>query len=505
MPLSTIFFNTTFRVWNIRLIFVEAIGPIICCAPSSRLEDPNGPLATYLFLTLTVILLHHTLAVFQWPTASLGIVDVTLVIIELGVMCYIALSMSHVGLFFVPLLAGLIFSIIFRVATILKSSTRVLRQPLAFLGGCKQVKPPYTPLSILLNRSITQPLVRAESKIIILARALVLSGIVLGVPVFALYVIVLVPLRAQIYVRSIAHLQDIEVGDAPGKATFSLPFVLSSASVNHSALLTGVMGVQDGTGDCSATWMDGDCILACPYEWSKTTTIVITATFSPGIAFKVVPLAVDGIPKSPYITRENDWIPMLHGSHVFGYLTWTQRQILSRSWGISVPLTTSFTAEARGLQTYQPNATAAPDVSMLTLYQEQPDAIRLLQEASDASPLSGVSTFGGFWSFLNGAFALFFGANVFYFALRRRPLSALGLVHIFQQRTLVRQWHKDFPAIHTEGGSPGSESAGIVAFIRERLVDVGEDPGEITGDSQSDVEEKDPQWVPKFHEWWLTV
>jgi hypothetical protein len=157
---------------------------------------------------------------------------------------------------------------------------------------------------------------------------------------------------------------------------------------------------------------------------------------------------------------------------------------------------------------------------MLTLYQEQPGAIRLLQEASDTSPLSGVSTFGGFWTFLNGTFALFFGANVFYFALRRfpfhiaacaqyvtgrRPLSALGLVHIFQQRTLVRQWHKDFPAIHTEGGSPGSESAGIVAFIRERLVDVGEDPGEITGDSQSDVEEKDPQWVPKFHEWWLTV
>ncbi|KAJ7908807.1 hypothetical protein B0H13DRAFT_2331058 [Mycena leptocephala] len=417
MPLSTIFFNTTFRVWNIRLIFVEAIGPIICCAPSSRLEDPNGPLATYLFLTLTVILLHHTLAVFQWPTASLGIVDVTLS--------------------FAP--------------------------TIGVLGRLQASKPPYTPLSILLNRSITQPLVRAESKIIILARALVLSGIVLGVPVFALYVIVLVPLRAQIYVRSIAHLQDIEVGDAPGKATFFLrPFVLSSASVNYSALLTGVMGVQDGTGDCSVTWMDGDCILACPYEWSKTTTIVITATFSPGIAFKVVPLAVDGIPKSPYITRENDWIPMLHGSH---------------------PLTTSFTAEVRGLQTYQPNATAAPDVSMLTLYQEQPGAIRLLQEASDASPLSGVSTFGGFWSFLNGAFALFFGANVFYFALRRRPLSALGLVHIFQQRTLVRQWHKDFPAIHTEGGSPGSESAGIVAFIRERLVDVGEDPGEITGDS----------------------
>jgi hypothetical protein len=60
--------------------------------------------------------------------------------------------------------------------------------------------------------------------------------------------------------------------------------------------------------------------------------------------------------------------------------------------------------------------------------------------------------------------------------LGRRALSALGVVHVFQRRTLVRQWHDDFPAIHTEGGLPGSDSAGIVAFIRERLVDLGEDP-----------------------------
>jgi hypothetical protein len=56
-----------------------------------------------------------------------------------------------------------------------------------------------------------------------------------------------------------------------------------------------------------------------------------------------------------------------------------------------------------------------------------------------------------------------------------RPLSALGVAHMFQRRRLVRQWHEDFPAIHTEGGLPGSESAGIVVFICERLVDLEED------------------------------
>jgi hypothetical protein len=63
---------------------------------------------------------------------------------------------------------------------------------------------------------------------------------------------------------------------------------------------------------------------------------------------------------------------------------------------------------------------------------------------------------------------------VLYNSIGRRPLSALGIVHMFQRGALVRQWNADFPAIHTEGGLPGSERAGIVAFIRERLVDLGE-------------------------------
>jgi hypothetical protein len=50
------------------------------------------------------------------------------------------------------------------------------------------------------------------------------------------------------------------------------------------------------------------------------------------------------------------------------------------------------------------------------------------------------------------------------------------LVHVFRRCALVRRWYRDFPAIHTEGGTPGSKSAGIVAFIRDRLVDLGEDP-----------------------------
>ena len=75
-------------------------------------------------------------------------------------------------------------------------------------------------------------------------------------------------------------------------------------------------------------------------------------------------------------------------------------------------------------------------------------------------------------------------------------MSALGVVHVFQRRALVRRWHEDFPAIHTEGGTPGSESAGIVAFIRERLVDLDEDPPDATRDDDN----IEPQETPKTEE-----
>jgi hypothetical protein len=55
-----------------------------------------------------------------------------------------------------------------------------------------------------------------------------------------------------------------------------------------------------------------------------------------------------------------------------------------------------------------------------------------------------------------------------------------ALIHIFQRNALVRRWHADFPALRTEGGVPGSESAGVVAFIRERLINIDEEPPTIT-------------------------
>ncbi|KAJ7840185.1 hypothetical protein B0H14DRAFT_3458271 [Mycena olivaceomarginata] len=133
-----------------------------------------------------------------------------------------------------------------------------------------------------------------------------------------------------------------------------------------------------------------------------------------------------------------------------------------------------------------------PRGASLTLRSPYEEPSKFLQDTANASPFSGIATFGGFWTFVNGAFALFFRANVVYFMFDR--FLRLGVVHLFQRRALVRRWHEDFPAIHTEGGLAGSENAGIVAFIRERLVDLDEDP---RGPKESkDAEEQAPEEGP---------
>lgn len=53
-------------------------------------------------------------------------------------------------------------------------------------------------------------------------------------------------------------------------------------------------------------------------------------------------------------------------------------------------------------------------------------------------------------------------------------------MHYLQHRNLLKKWEEDFPALHTEGGQPGSANAGIVAFIRERLVDLDEEKTHAT-------------------------
>ncbi|KAJ7450969.1 hypothetical protein B0H11DRAFT_317259 [Mycena galericulata] len=92
------------------------------------------------------------------------------------------------------------------------------------------------------------------------------------------------------------------------------------------------------------------------------------------------------------------------------------------------------------LSTVQPNTQYTGNYSFpsstLSIVQVSPDPVKFIQEYTETSAIDGLATMGGFWTIVNGAFALFFGANVLYFLFGRRPLSTLGIVHIFQRKKL---------------------------------------------------------------------
>ena len=86
-----------------------------------------------------------------------------------------------------------------------------------------------------------------------------------------------------------------------------------------------------------------------------------------------------------------------------------------------------------------------------------------------------------------------------------KPLSTFGLLHLFSQRSLRQKYSKEFPQLADEGGSPGDPKAGVLAFVREYVLDlqpvmtnrnVTRMHPESTLSQQSRVEEpKEPDWL----------
>ncbi|KAJ7872034.1 hypothetical protein B0H13DRAFT_2059659 [Mycena leptocephala] len=192
-----------------------------------------------------------------------------------------------------------------------------------------------------------------------------------------------------------------------------------------------------------------------------------------------------------------DVIPLMAGSHLSALFSLKQRDLFSKNaqdlLGITTPFRSIYLNSVLLVQPDPFPLDLGPNEASLRLRMRNDivGPVELVQEYTDASVLDGLATFGGFWTFVNGVFAMVFGANLLYFLLRRRSLSALGIVHIFQRRRLIRNWNEDFPALYTEGGQPGSSSAGVVAFLRERLVDL-DDEDSHSGDLEAQHSSSDP-------------
>ncbi|KAK6977157.1 hypothetical protein R3P38DRAFT_2582177, partial [Favolaschia claudopus] len=357
----------------------------------------------------------------------------------------------------------LIVSTSCRVATIFKSRESLLKQRFDFFGGCTPVHPPYTPLRILIDRAMARPLLRGEATYIILFRAILIFLISLAVPAFAVYFIIIGPSKALIYTRDIRTLRPCQ-HDFFGR-NYRL---LGEHQLYHNYLHTTKWHERHKNHQCG--------VLTCIHSWNTTLSVAIAVEIPQNRAVLVSLFQADS---TPVVAGNLKGVLLLPNSHLVAAYTWTRRDVISQpTWGLTSHIHTTFTADIHSLQP-DPNPPNSFSTT-LSLHQQSPDAQQFLQDERDTTAITGISTFGGFWAFVNSTFGLLFGANVLYFMFGRRPMSALGIVHVFQRRALVRQWHEDFPAIRTEGGLPGSKSAGIVAFIRDRLVDLDEDPRPLT-------------------------
>ncbi|KAJ7821977.1 hypothetical protein B0H13DRAFT_1920399 [Mycena leptocephala] len=383
--LYTILFSPTARVYNLRfLLVVTATTLVYISVGPLRVTFQSNPAIQLWLVSCAVIIVHLVISVFAWRIHGLATIDLAVLIIEIGAVGYPVywfMGTLFGGLPIMQFLA-LLLSALFRFATVLESKDKFFHQRFYFLGGC-------TPIFIG----------RGEATVIIFARSVILSCVVLSATAFAIYTILVIPMFiSQPYFKLLKYRENFSGIDPQ-----------QYASVAVTAFSTDLLREIYLTDDEIQAYSNGNTIcpsisghIQCPYQWEMLQTLSIS----------VKPIS-DEI-----------------GAH-------------------------------------SSNAIAS-NITSFTLT-NSPEPIWVLQETVDATPLSGIATFA------------------------RRPLSALGIVHIFQRRSLVHQWNEDFPTLHSEGGLPGSGSAGIVAFIRERLVDVGDDP-QSNHESPNDLE---AQTVPE--------
>ncbi|KAJ6568881.1 hypothetical protein B0H19DRAFT_1134143 [Mycena capillaripes] len=522
-PLALLF-HPHLRVYILRLLLLADVVLIVLLGLSVPQVDngdpdsPNqGPSVLAGFVCAVTILVHHALVVFKWRMSGLAIVDLLAVLAEISILSYSRANYQDLGLiitsqlitfdvvtfvhiFAIVEIVILVVSAVFRISTIMRTHEGFLRQRLVFLGCCTPSHPPYTPTSIFLNRSLARPLVRGESKLVIVARALVISCLGIIVPAFGLYSILLLPAQSEVYTKLIASSALIEQSELPGLLEGQASLTL--AQFNSSALnVTDVTMTKFGSSNPTQCLTTVDSFdksflrVQCSVGWLEINSMSISLSVSPGPRGGALLYMAPWYSDVGFINwldvqafdpdyRTLEVVPtvLLAGSARFGVITWTarRRRGLRSAW--------QYEPEIMDLQTDPAVELLSPNSAVLTLYQASTSPRRIVEDVSDASVISGISSLGGFWTFVNGAFALVFGANIIYFAFGRKPLSALGVIHLFQRRGLIRQWHQDFPALHTEGGLPGSESAGIVAFIRERMVDVT-DPGATEDGNEGEMTE----------------
>ncbi|KAK7022673.1 hypothetical protein R3P38DRAFT_3357504 [Favolaschia claudopus] len=521
-------FNPLLRVWNLRLLLLwSALNIYLIFAAIPNYSYPTLTLALT-FIAPSIVIFHHLIVLIPWPWSGTVLMDLCLAGIEIAseiVSLVVSLvvilrqpgdatlwGLAFCGTFGILLLLSILAASA-RVATIAKCDQPLTHQHFSMLGGCRRTYPAYTPFRMFFGRAIARPLVRrrrahsgrkgndAFDELLMASHPADLPPVLMAV-VMAVFPNPKFPespspfsslLLPQIYIKTFYYgvqRRHSPLGNASIRVSSANPRVPVNVTMVPQRMELEpcervVLAVQFFGVDCPLRWIDVSKIsISMDIEGNSDTQARVRLISSD---------EDQDFPVDEDLTYDDMSIMLFPGSQLVGEFTWIRLDLMPRShWGYIIsPASTVYIAEVRNLQPQPHPISTSANVATLILHQQHSYTMRVLQETVDSTTFTGISTFGGFWTFLSGTFALLFGAHVLYFMLGRRPLSALGIAHIFQRKALIRQWHEDFPAIHTEGGSPGSKNAGIIAFIRNRLVDLDPDPREFEDELDIEAQRKD--------------
>ncbi|KAJ7884156.1 hypothetical protein B0H14DRAFT_1402888 [Mycena olivaceomarginata] len=348
-----------------------------------------------------------------------------------------------------------------------------------FFSGCdvSGMKSGHRPWAIIFGHQPLAPLVRGESPVIIVIRTCILVGLTLGIPAFGIYVMFLGPMSSQTMTRDIKVSQswsfdfttlDIGINELPVDQNITILLSYSGGPGGEGS--PGYFNVAAQgclTTNSSLSWQL-TATVTCPFPWSSAPPggVLLSANFADPWGILYVKA---GQGDRSDVDAYTEPIPLVAGARVIAILGLTARKIFSNSaielLGLATPFRTITTNSVLYLQAdpAPPNVTDTVTLR-LRLRNDVIWMTRVVEDFADASVLAGFATLGGFWTFANGAFALIFGANILYFLWKTKPLSALGIIHIFQKRTLIQNWHDDFPCSVPKAASRDRSRPGSLRF-----------------------------------------
>ncbi|KAF7341432.1 Short-chain dehydrogenase/reductase family protein [Mycena venus] len=473
---NSIVFNPAVRIYNLRVLLLVTVAlipavvislPSAASAQNSKRASFYDEFAPFTGLVSCFLIMVHQVgrlfrpglnAVYDWFMTFFLICAVAYFI---GIWHFVAPGVNVTLTGHVLQLVALLLSQACATATIMKSPQKVIIQRFEFLGGCRKSET-YTAARILLNRSVSRPLVRGEYPAIPIVRGVILSIFCLLFPAIAVYNIIISPLHTQVFTRQIrTTVEAPSLSDQPLQLTIALwgislvflnnfSCIVADASeiVLQSAFNT-TNGIPVPPRYLPSLW---NCEL--PQHLGNDSAGFVLSFSLPQGVLPVIYAQIGQGNNFQDIIRYADPISLFPGTHIAATLTWTQYQVIPPGppalLGSLAPLKLFIVGELHTVQP-DPRSDASTSKTSATLFiiESRIEPTRFIQEYTESSVITGFATVGGFWTFMNGAFAMFFWGKCGLFPIR--------------EKATFGPWDRAFVP------------ATPAAFLRERFVDLDDD------------------------------